>query len=104
MRLIAYAIATGGLTPGWDAGNRELKERTVSTPGSLISVARRARSISSAGMLLLRARLSSTTSIWSSCLRLVVRMIATSEVLCLPSMIDERSSDTITCSPRMVEA
>ena len=76
MRLIAYAIATGGLTPGWDAGNRELKERTVSTPGSLISVARRARSISSAGMLLLRARVSSLVSISISCLRLVKRTIS----------------------------
>ena len=98
MRLIAYAIATGGLTPGWDAGNRELKEHTVSTPGSLISVARRARSISSAGMLLLRARVSSLVSISISCLRLVKRMIAFREDIFTPSMTAETSSDTITCT------
>ena len=64
----------------------------------MLSVARRARSKSAGGILLLRARVSSVTRVSSSCLRLVVRTAALSEVDFTPSMAAETSRDTITCT------
>ncbi len=64
------------------------------------SVALRTRCIRAAGTSMPwdRGRVSSATSIVSSCLRLIVRMIAVSDVTFTPSMAAETSRDAITCA------